>query len=201
MDAYDPRDLLNDKKFDNIEVTDIITLDEISIRDYLQKSKWNIVIKADQAYYGFERNTLIECLYSKPVIIDGLGKFYKTPFNQCITLEALNMLRFSEYSIYELKSAYSVVESGGRVDSLFNMHCYSVKQWVEGAKGTNIIVPPQPLVTSSMSNIIHSATYTHNISQTINVSMDDILAAVAHLLVPGNLEAFHAAVREIHGEV
>lgn len=201
MDAYDPRDLLNDKKFDNIEVTDIITLDEISIRDYLQKSKWNIVIKADQAYYGFERNTLIECLYSKPVIIDGLGKFYKTPFNQCITLEALNMLRFSDYSIYELKSAYSVFGSGGRVNSLFHMHCYSIKQWVEGAKCTNIIVPTQPLVTSSMNNIIHNTMYTHNLAQVIEVSLDDILAAQAHLSIPGNLEALHAAVREIHGEV
>jgi hypothetical protein len=201
MDAYDPRDLLSDKKFDDIEVTDIFTLDAISIRDYLQKSEWNIVIKAGEAFYGFERNTLIECLYSKPVIIDGLGKFYKTPFNQCITMEAFNKLRYSDYSIYELKSAYSVPSYGGRVNSLFHMHCYSIKQWVNGEEGTNIIVPPQPLVTSSMSNIIHSATYTHNISRTINVSMDDILAAVAHLLVPGNLEAFHAAVREIHGEV
>jgi hypothetical protein len=39
------------------------------------------------------------------------------------------------------------------------------------------------------------------LEDTIEVGIDDILAAHAHLMVPGNLEAFHAAVREINGEV
>jgi hypothetical protein len=39
------------------------------------------------------------------------------------------------------------------------------------------------------------------LEDTIEVGIDDILAAHAHLMAPGNLEAFHAAVREINGEV
>jgi hypothetical protein len=34
----------------------------------------------------------------------------------------------------------------------------------------------------------------------LEVGIDDILAAHAHLMVPDNLEAFHAAFREIQGD-
>ena len=207
VDERDSRDLLSDKKFDDIEVTDIFTLDAISIRDYLQKSEWNIVIKAGEAFYGFERKVLMDCLNSKPVSIDRIGKLYKTPLNQCITLEAFNKLRYSDYSIYELKSAYSVPSYGGRVNSLFHMHCYSIKQWVNGSGATNIMIPPQHLITapSPITRIIRRGEplppQNPNLPfQMPEITVDDILAAHAHLLVPGNLEAFHAAVREIHGE-
>jgi hypothetical protein len=207
IDARDPRDTISDKKFDDIEVTDIFTLDECPIRDYLQKSHWHIVIKAGEAYYGFHRKALMDYMNGKSVSVNRIGKFYETPFNQCITLEGYNKLRYSDYSIYELKNAYSVPSYGGRVKSLFHLNCYSLKQWIEGSEGSNVVVPPQSL-TAPFENplpvrrIIRRGEPLppHNLAQEIEVSLDDILAAHAHLVVPGNLEAFHAAVREIHGE-
>ncbi len=145
IDARDPRDLLSDKKLDGIEVTDIFTLDESTMREYLQKTAWNIIIKAGETYYGFNRKALMDYLNTKPVNIYRIGKFYMTPFNQCITLEAFNKLRYADYSIYELKSAYSVPSYGGRIQSLFHLHCYSLKQWIDGTNGYDIIVPPQYL--------------------------------------------------------
>jgi hypothetical protein len=87
------------------------------------------------------------------------------------------------------------------------MHCYSIKQWVNGSGATNIMIPPQHLITapSHITRIIRRGEplppQNPNLPfQMPEITVDDILAAHAHLLVPGNLEAFHAAVREIHGE-
>ena len=182
IDTRDPRDLLSDKKFEGIEVTDIFTLDELSIREHLQRSDWNIIIKSGEAYYAFERKALMDYMKSKTKNIGRIGSVCETPFNQCVTLEAYNKLIYADYSIYELKNAYSVPTYGGRVKSLFHLHCYSVRQWVEGGKGVSIIMPPEYLAISQ----------THH--QPIEIGIDDILAAHAHLLQPGNLAAFHAAV-------
>jgi hypothetical protein len=224
VDDRDPRDLLSDKKFDDIEVTDIFTLDECSIRDYLQKSDWNIVLKAGEAYYGFQRKALMDYMSSKTVSITRIGKFCETPFNQCISLEGYNQFRYSDYSIYELKSAYSV-ELYRRPKSLFHLYCYSVKEWVDGSAGGLAEVPPQHLTqpaptqgprtiiqpnnTPTVRRIIRrgeplppqNVGARAHLEDIIEVGIDDILAAHAHLMVPDNLEAFHAAVREIHGEI
>lgn len=226
VDGRDPRNLLSDKKFDNIEVTDIFTLDECSIRDYLQMSDWNIVLKAGEAYYGFNRKTLMEYLNSKTVSVPRIGKFCETPFNQCISLEAYNQFRYSDYSIYELKSAYSV-ETYRRPKSLFHLNCYSVKDWIAGIVVARAAVPPQHLTQPAPTQGVRTIIQPNDsgipavrhivrrgeplppqnvgarayLEDTIEVGIDDILAAHAHLMVPGNLEAFHAAVREINGEV
>jgi hypothetical protein len=144
----DPRELLLDAKFSDIEVTDIFTLDDYPIRDYLEKSEWNIVLKAGNTYYGFERRTLMDFMNTKSVRIARIGTFYQTPLNQCISLEAFNKLRYSDYSIYELKNAYSVPNNRGGVYSLFHMHCYSIKDWVENSEGTKISIPPQSILQS-----------------------------------------------------
>ena len=214
VDGRDPRDLLSDKKFDDIEVTDIFTLDECSIRDYLHRSDWNIVLKAGEAHYGFNRKALMDYMSSKTISINRIGKFCETPFNQCISLEAYNQLRYSDYSIYEVKSAYSV-EVYRRPKSLFHLNCYSVKEWVDGSAGGLVEVPPKYLTESAPTlgprTIIQpnepGTPVVRRIvrrgeplpPQDIEVGIDEILAAHAHLLQPANLEAFHAAVREING--
>ncbi len=222
VDGRDPRDLLSDKKFDDIEVTDIFTLDEAPIRDYLQKSDWNIILKAGDAYYGFNRKALMDYMSSKIVSITRIGKFCETPFNQCISLDGYNQLRYSDYSIYELKSAYSV-EVYRRPKSLFHLNCYSVKEWINDDVGGLAEVPPQHLTqpaptlgprtiiqpnnTPAVTRIIRrgeplppqNVGARAHLEDIIEVGIDDILAAHAHLMVPSNLEAFHAAMREING--
>lgn len=220
VDGRDPRDQLSHKKFEDIEVMDIFTLDEMPITDYLQKSSWNIVLKAGETYYAFERKALMDYMNKKSTSIGRIGTVFETPFNQCITLEAYHQLKYADYSIYELKSAYSVPAYGGRVKSLFHLGCYSVKDWIDGNEGGLVQMPPQHLATvrDSVRRIIRRneplppqvGARAHipdiepnhtNVEQILNVSVDDILAAHAHLMVPGNLEAFHAAVREIAGGI
>jgi hypothetical protein len=220
IDMRDPRDQLYNKKFNDIEVMDIFTLDEISIREHLQKSDWNIVLKAGEAYYAFNRKSLMDYMKKKSSNIGRIGQVYETPFNQCITLEGYHQLRYADYSIYELKNAYSVPTYGGRVKSLFHLSCYSIQEWIDGKEGGIVEMPPQHLTMSApnikriirrgeplppqvgaRAHLPELAPDRSNIQEVINVSIDDILAAHAHLMVPGNLEAFHTAVREINGEI
>jgi hypothetical protein len=213
IDTPDLRGLLSDKKFDDIQVMDIITLDEMPLKDYLQKSAWNIVLKAGETFYAFERTSLMEYMNKKCTTINKIGQVYETPFNQCITLDAYNQLQYSDYSIYELKSAYSVPMYGGKVKSLFHLNCYSIREWVDGHQGGIVEIPPKHLVMPpTVRRIIQrgeplppqvgARAYLARDSSNqavLNVSLEDILSAHAHLSVPGNLEAFHAAVHEING--
>ena len=215
VDGRDPRDQLTHKKFEDIEVMDIFTLDETPLVDYLQKTSWNIVLKAGEAYYGFERKALMDYMEKKSTNVGRIGKVYETPFNQCTTLEAYQQLRYADYSIYELKSAYSVPTYGGRVKSLFHLGCYPINDWIKGEEGGLCKVPPQqkdyvsriikrgeplPPQLGARAHLPELAPDRSNLQEVLNVSLDDILAAHTHLMVPGNLEAFHAAVREIHGD-
>jgi hypothetical protein len=209
VDMKDTRDQLSHESFEGIDVMDIFTLDEMPIRDYLHRSNWNIVIKSGAAYYAFERKALMDYMNKKCSHIGKIGKVYETPFNQCITLEGYHQLKYADYSIYELKSAYSVPTYGGRVKSLFHLGCYSVKDWIDGKEGGLVQMPPQHLAVATpvVKRIVRrgeplppqtgARAY---IGDMLEVGIDDILAAHAHLMVPGNLEAFHAAFREIQGD-
>ena len=214
VDGRDPRNQLSHKKFEDIEVIDIFTLDEMPITDYLQKSSWNIVLKAGEAYYAFERKALMDYMKKKESNIGRIGKVFETPFNQCITLEGYHQLSYADYSIYELKCAYSVPTYGGRVKSLFNVSCYSINDWIKGEEGGFCNVPPQqkdyvgriikrgeplPPQVGARAYLPELAPDRSNLQDVLNVSLDDILSAHAHLMVPGNLEAFHSAVQEING--
>lgn len=216
VDTMDPRDQLSHTKFDNIDVMDIFTLDEMPIREYLQMSTWNIVLKAGETYYAFERKTLMDYMKKKSTNLGRIGTVYETPFNQCIMSDALQQLLYADYSIYEFNSAYSVPTYGGRVKSLFNISCYSINDWINGEEGGICKVPPQQ--TNYVRRIIQrgeplppqvgARAYLpelnddrSNLQEVLNVSLDNILSAHAHLMVPANLEAFHAAIREIHGDI
>jgi hypothetical protein len=208
IDMRDPRDQLSNKKFNDIEVMDIFTLDEHSIRDYLQKSDWNIVLKSGEAYYAFNRKDLMDYMKKKTSNIGRIGQVCETPFNQCITVEGYHQLRYADYSIYELKNAYSVPTYGGRVKSLFHLSCYSIQEWIDGHEGGLISMPPEHLATAAPTvkriirrgeplppqRVVRNPNIPIPTNQIQEVSVEDIMAAHAHLLQPGNLAAFHAAI-------
>lgn len=64
---------------------------------------------------------------------------YETPFKQCITTEAFRYLGYADYSIYELESNFTVTVNG-IIKSLFQLVCYSVRQWLNDTVG--IILSP-----------------------------------------------------------
>jgi hypothetical protein len=115
-------------------VTDIFSLEELPIREYLTKSRANIVLKSGSQWYGFHRKQLIDYLNAKTYFIIHIIITYETPFNQCIDTIMLQQFGYSDFSIYELTNAYSI-PNGHQVLSLCHMDCYSIKNWIDNIKG------------------------------------------------------------------
>jgi hypothetical protein len=84
---------------------------------------------------------------SKPCYInDGLKNMCETPLNHCIPKEAVNIIRYADYTIYELRTAYTVIDHKGEIRTLYNFHCYTMSQWINMEKG---IIVPAPMVRQS----------------------------------------------------
>lgn len=200
IDSRDPRDLLSDKKFDDIEVTDIFTLDELSIREHLQKSNLNIVIKSGGAYYAFNRKSLMDYMKKKTSNISTIGQVYETPFNQCITLEGYNQLTYADYTIYELTNAYSVPIYNGCVKSLFHLSCYSVKDWIDEKMGKFVEVSNQPgtKVPPQPGTRYHHLPELYAPRTGLEVGINDILAVQPILIIPRNRELFDDTVNNYY---
>jgi hypothetical protein len=126
---------LDSEKFDGVTVYNIFTLEDVSIREFLEEGReWNIVLKAGASVtaYGFDRGELIQFMSTKKVFVRSIQEeVYETPFNQCITAEAFTHLKYADYSIYELDAAYTETVNGV-IKSLFNCRCYTVGQWAGG---------------------------------------------------------------------
>ena len=126
---------LDNDKFSDIVVHNIFTLEESPMRDFLRESRWNIVLKAGEQYYGFDRSELMRYMATKRTYVRQIeDEVYETPFKQCITMEAYTYLGFGDYTIYELESTITVTVNGV-IKSLFHLGCYSVRQWVNNSVG------------------------------------------------------------------
>ena len=134
-EADDRADLDNDK-FNDIAVYNIFTLEEVPIRCFLRScNEWNIVLKAGEQYYGFDRRELVKYMKTKKTYVRRIDdEVYETPFNHCITTEALKYLEYADYTMYEVDSTITVTVNGV-VKSLFHLVCYSVKQWCNNTVG------------------------------------------------------------------
>ena len=134
----DPRLDLDSEKFNDIIVHNIVTLEDIPIRDFLHSTEWNIILKSGEQYYGFDRDELVKCMVTKKTYVRCIDdEVYETPFKQCITTEAFKYLEYGDYTIYELESTITVTVNG-TIKSLFHLVCYSVRQWINGSIGITL---------------------------------------------------------------
>ena len=129
---------LDSERFNDIIVHNIFTLEDTPIRDFLRSTEWNIIIKAGEQYYGFDRSELVKCMATKKTYVRCIDdEVYETPFKQCITTEAFTYLGYGDYTIYELDSTITVTVNG-TLKSLFHLVCYSVRQWVNDSVGITL---------------------------------------------------------------
>jgi hypothetical protein len=146
--AIEKRDLraeIDSDKFKDIDAFNIFTLEDMPLQDFLRASEYNIVLKTGERYYAFDRRVLMAYMKKKEITVNSyVGKVYETPLNQCIPLLAFEQLAYADYSIYELKSAYSVEFNSG-LKSLFNLHCYSLERWIADAQGEVKISAPSDI--------------------------------------------------------
>ncbi len=145
----DSRVFSEDYNWDTIEVEDIIALEDSKpIKEYLEESEWNIVLKVGEHFYGFHRKLLMNIMKGKVSYlkekIDRHDKVYDTPFNQSVLQSHSEVLLYADFSIYELVPVKTVKTCGNRTKSLHNINCYNIKDY-ENTKITNpVVIPTAP---------------------------------------------------------
>ena len=129
--------------FNNILAFDTIEFNDVNLKEHLRASEWNIILKTNQTLYAFNRRTLIDLMKKRITYIKELATHVTdTPLNQSIHLTALSMLEFSDYSIYELEYVQSIkYKNATRIKSLYNMKCYSIKNYMSGVPDQVVYTP------------------------------------------------------------
>jgi hypothetical protein len=194
----DKREYLADAKFDDLKACDIFTMSDVPIRDWLAASDWNIVLKAGEQFYAFDRKPLMELMAKHQTPIDGrIGVLYDTPLSQSITTAAYWGLRYSDYSIYELKPAYTVTV-GTKVKSIYTLTGFSMKAWISGGTGEPWSPPPyQPQVVipnaEGVRQLLRSLA-----EMFIGVPTEEVVAKHSNLIPAGNLDLFRVIMQEVN---
>ncbi len=146
IDTHDKRVFSEEYNWNNLVIEDIISLDNKPIREYLEDSSWNIVIKCGDNMYGFHRKTLIKMMEAKGGYNTIIQRdICDTPFNQSILLSQLDLFKWSDYSIYELIYKYSVQNEYNKVKSLHEIKCYTVEGFEKGEYIHHALAPINPM--------------------------------------------------------
>jgi hypothetical protein len=141
------------EKLDGLEASDIINLEEVNVKDYLMASDWHMIIKISEKLYAFHRKDLDDAMKTKFAYNKQYeDKFYETPFKQWISEKAYNLMRNSDYSIFELIAPQTVTYSYNDYLSLtvYTVNCYTVQNFInktisrifipKRVKNTNLIL-------------------------------------------------------------
>lgn len=110
---------------------DVFNYDDVDVCTFLKQSSWHIIIKAGEALYAFHRKVLYQYMKTKKCELPLLSTIYDTPNHQSITEPALNCLKYSDYSIFELQHEYSTPVNNSQ-KSVYTLHCYTAVQWTTG---------------------------------------------------------------------
>jgi hypothetical protein len=193
----DKRQNLEDAKFDGLTACDIFTMDDVPIRDWLAASDWNIILKAGEQFYAFERKGLMDLMNKHQTPIDGrIGVLYDTPLNQSITTLAYWALRNADHSIYELKPAYTL-QRGTKIKSLYTLIAYTCDEWITGKEGNKLAPPPyQPPAGPSEAEV--DAMLRNIADLFIGVEADVIIAQNPGLIPAAYIDRFKVIMQEIN---
>ena len=119
------------KDYSNISVYDLISLEDISLVDFIVKSPSNIVLKSREQYYGFDRTVLVDYMDGKRVFInDWFGYILETPFRQYLSDVDMRLVCEDRFRIFELYDETSVPFRDGAV-SIYNVRPFGVVQCLD----------------------------------------------------------------------
>ena len=171
----------NDHSLHNIQAYDIWTLDDISCSSFLNLSYSNIIIKIQSQFQAFDRNNLLDFMKTKHTFIPYIGDLYNTPTNQTITKQALDILTYADYSIFELCSEYTTTITPSNTKTIYSMKCYTIAEWINKAPGV-IIFPPSEMLINELQYAISSADANdHDMDMPELIDYNDMPALIANL--------------------
>lgn len=144
--------------FGDLEATDVILLDEVKIKDYLAASDWNMLLKIKEKYYAFDRRHLFKTMSNNLIYArDYTEDFFETPLKHSVAKYVLDLIPYSDYSIFELICPTNVRYGYNNKHScnVYTVKCYTVRGWVE-SKPSKIIMPKRAFKDPILKEIQHS---------------------------------------------
>lgn len=121
-------------------VLDLLDYSEYTLKEYLQQSPENIVIKAGECMYAFTRKFLRTYMIEKRELVQvkGIWEWIQvSPLHQSLLAFHANLLDHGDYSIYELKP-YITIKKNDIPYTICSLHCYSVRSWEQGLPCTGV---------------------------------------------------------------
>jgi hypothetical protein len=122
---------------------DVIAYDEMDAAKFLMASSWNVLVCIGKQFQAFNRKTLYEYLTAHKYSHFELHEIYDTPYKQSISHDARAWISWSDYSIIELRPAYTV-QVRNDVKSVFDCNFYTTRQWITNSPpGVTCAAPPK----------------------------------------------------------
>uniref|UniRef100_A0A6C0KTW8 Uncharacterized protein n=1 Tax=viral metagenome TaxID=1070528 RepID=A0A6C0KTW8_9ZZZZ len=114
---------------------DVIAYEELDASAFLKESSYHILLQVSDQLQAFHRKTLCDYMQERATRIPGMGVVVDTPNRQSLPSDILNVMPYSDYSIYELVPFVTEREK-----SIYTVQCYTVDQWLRHAPGALIDV-------------------------------------------------------------
>ena len=140
----DPRASLSTSSLKDQMAFDVWNYEDINSVTFLENSYWNILFFVSGQFQAFHREHLVTFMKKRSTLLPTIGYVYDTPHNQSIAKYALDMLSFSDYSIFELVTEYTVSHHH-HTKTLHSLKCYTVSEWETKTPGTECSAPLAPL--------------------------------------------------------
>lgn len=149
----DPRSSLSTTSLNDKTAFDIWNYDDVNCVDFLEESQWNILFYISGSFQAFRRDDLVEFMKKRSTLLPTIGYVYDTPHNQSITKNALDILSFSDYSIFELITQYTISHHH-HTKTLHSLKCYTIAEWEMKTPGNEFIVPFEDFISPPPAPII-----------------------------------------------
>ena len=136
----DDREELEQSNLKNIIAFDVWAYDDINAFEFLKTSPWNMLLKVGEQFQAFHRKHLYEFMKARRTTFPNIGDVYDTPHNQSVSEEAFRIMAMGDYSIFELEK-YQTMTQGMIQKTLFNVKCYTIREWNDGESEIVINIP------------------------------------------------------------
>lgn len=109
---------------------DVIAYEEVDAYAFLNESSYHILLQVCDQLQAFHRTTLCDYMKERSTTVPDMGIVVDTPNRQSLPSDILNIMPYSDYSIYELVPF--LTEEG---KSIYTVQCYTIDQWLHSSPG------------------------------------------------------------------
>jgi hypothetical protein len=103
---------------------DVIAYEDVNAAEFLRQSSYHILLQMGEQLHAFHRNTLCEYLRAHQTHLHPVGDIVDTPHKLSLVSDILDIIPYSDYSVFVLVHAYDFQEK-----SIYSVRCYSLDDW------------------------------------------------------------------------